>query len=151
MTPEEITKYNAMVKSWSGFVTRKLSASAAGFVHGKGGTVTRGTKSGKQRTEKQLSKSITNRVYLYYGQADHVGFNFERHGVFVHKGVGRGHPISGGMVLTSTNYEPGKVSKDRKPAEWFNPVLNEALPRLADKIAEMNADAAVNATKMYIK
>jgi hypothetical protein len=39
----------------------------------------------------------------------------------------------------------------RRAVEWFNPVLNAALPGLADRVAEMNADAAVNATKMFIR
>jgi hypothetical protein len=40
---------------------------------------------------------------------------------------------------------------ERKPVDWFNPVLNQTLPELANKLAEINADAVVNATKMMIK
>jgi hypothetical protein len=48
-------------------------------------------------------------------------------------------------VATSPMTEP------RQPAEWFNPVLEQALPELADKLAEINADAVINATRMMIK
>jgi len=36
------------------------------------------------------------------------------------------------------------------PNEWFNPLLEQTLPELADKLAEINADAVVNATRMVI-
>ena len=52
--------------------------------------------------------------------------------VFVHKGVGKGTPI--GMV-GSTN---------RKPKEWFNPVIDKRVELLADKVAEHSADIVVN-------
>jgi hypothetical protein len=44
-----------------------------------------------------------------------------------------------------------KTTEVRQPAEWFNPVLDQALPELADKLAEINADAVVKASGMMIK
>jgi hypothetical protein len=37
------------------------------------------------------------------------------------------------------------------PVESFNPVLDRNIPILANKLAKINADAAVNATRMRIK
>jgi hypothetical protein len=104
---------------------------------------------------------------MHFGMVDYIGFNFERHGVFVHKGVGRGYSVQGGMVVRKYIGETKEVKSrnknsyslksrprgviTRKKEEWFNPVLNAVLPGLADRVAEMNADAAVNATKMFIK
>jgi hypothetical protein len=68
--------------------------------------------------------------------------------VFVHKGVGRGYQIQSGMVHRVAKTKSTEV---RHPAEWFNPVLDQALPELADKLAEINADAVVNSTRMMIK
>jgi hypothetical protein len=34
--------------------------------------------------------------------------------------------------------------------EWFNPVIDRNAPELADRIAEVNADAVLNATKLKI-
>lgn len=38
----------------------------------------------------------------------------------------------------------------RKPVEWFIPILDKQVPELADKVMQMNGDAAVNATRMRI-
>jgi hypothetical protein len=35
---------------------------------------------------------------------------------------------------------------ERVAVEWFNPVLDRNIPILADELANINADAAVNAT-----
>lgn len=168
MTPEEIAVYNSYLKKWGGFIQRKFAASAARFTHGKSGSVTRGIQKSHSRTELKLNKSITNRADMHYGMIDYIGFNMERHGVFVHKGVGRGYTMENGMVIRgrkpdksvelyakAKNRAVGPIKIDaemkRRAVEWFNPILDAAMPGLADKIAEMNADAAVNATKMYIK
>jgi hypothetical protein len=39
----------------------------------------------------------------------------------------------------------------RLPNEWFNPLLEQTLPELADKLAEINADAVLNTTRMMIR
>lgn len=168
MTAEEIAVYNSYLKKWGGFIQRKFAASAARFTHGKGGAVTRGIQKNHSRTELKLNKSITNRADMHFGMIDYIGFNMERHGVFVHKGVGRGYVMEGGMVIRARKpgkeqqlyakaqnrvLGPIKIDADmkRRAVEWFNPILDAAMPGLADKIAEMNAEAAVNATKMYIR
>ena len=168
MTNEELQAYNSMLKRWGGFIQRKFSSSAARFMHGKTGSVTRGLQKNHSRTELKLDKSITNRADMHFGMVDYIGFNFERHGVFVHKGVGRGYVMEGGMVIRARkpSKQQQQYAKDqnraigntrleggmnRSPEEWFNPILDAALPGLADKVAEMNADAVVNATKMHIR
>jgi len=168
MTDEELQLYNAMLRKWGSVITRKLTYAAKRFSKGKKGSVTRGIKRNQSRTELKLDRSMSHREDMHYGAIDYIGFNFERHGVFVHKGVGRGYTMSGGMVIRGM--KPGKQqllhAKDqnraigpikidgamkRRAVEWFNPILDATVPALADKVAEMNADAAVNATKMYIK
>jgi hypothetical protein len=75
-----------------------------------------------------------------------VSFRFERHGIFVHKGVGRGYSSSKNMV-TKTSKNP---AGHREKVEWFNPILDHHLPELADKIGAINANAVVNAMRMKI-
>jgi len=91
---------------------------------------------------------------------DRVTYTFERHGVFVHKGVGRGYEMQGGMVVhTAKSEDPatrqptwwGDEPRPRLPNDWFNPLLEQNLPELADKLAEINADAVLNATRMMIR
>lgn len=60
---------------------------------------------------------------------DKIKISFERHGVFVEKGVGRGRGINSGKT---------------KPQPWFNPVIMEKVPILADELGE-------NAANMILK
>jgi hypothetical protein len=100
------------------------------------------------RSEKKLDRSITCKIRKDYCVVNRITFSFERHGVFVHKGVGRGYQMQGGMVVRTAK---SKTTEIRQSAEWFNPVLDKALPELADKLAEINADAVVKAMGMMIK
>jgi hypothetical protein len=125
-----VDEQNAVVKQWIPKVRSQLTSSARQFADGKEQSfVMRGN-----RTEKKLAQSITSGVRKEFGEIYSVTFQFERHGVFVHKGVSRGH----------------KVGNERTAFEWFNPVLEQNLPDLANRIAKINADAALNATRMKI-
>lgn len=66
------------------------------------------------------------------GIINRVSFKMQRHAIFVHKGVGRGTPIS--MV--------GQTKRKAKP--WFNPVIDKNIDSLADIVADSAADLIVN-------
>jgi len=168
MTPELSTDYNQMIRRWAAMVRRKLVGSVLRMQKGKSGAVTRGVKRLQSRTEFKLRDNMAYRTHQDYGIIDGVGFRFERHGVFVHKGVGRGYVMVGGMVVRGSR--PGDILKAyaksknrsaeksvligpgrRQPVEWFNPILDQHVPELADKVAKMNADAVVNALRMRVK
>ena len=146
---------NEAVSKWESMVQRKLRDRTSVFMHGKEGTINR-----PGRIERNLNDSIKSLTKKSYGVIDRVTYTFERHGVFVHKGVGRGYEMQGGMVIrTAKSEDPatreptwwGDDPRPRLPNEWFNPLLDQTLPELADKLAEINADAALNATRMMIK
>jgi len=62
--------------------------------------------------------------------------------------------MQGGMVVRTAKEDSifsNNMGKVRVTFEWFNPVLLQSLPELADKLANINADAAVNATRMLIR
>ena len=134
---------NIVTDQWTSMVQQRLREAATIFSKGKDGTVQR-----PGRTEKKLDESIIGKTRRSFGVVDRITYSFERHGVFVHKGVGRGYQMQGGMVQRIAK---SPMTEPRQPAEWFNPVLDQALPELADKLAEINADAVLNATKMMIK
>jgi hypothetical protein len=73
-----------------------------------------------------LTRILTSRVVIQYGEAQRITIKFPLHGVFWHKGVGRGAPA-------------GSTGR-RTPAPWFNPVLDDFLPELADILADYQAD-----------
>jgi hypothetical protein len=146
---------NLAVSRWASMVQRRLRDRTSVFVHGKNGTISR-----PGRIEKNLGESIKSITKKSFGVIDRVTYTFERHGVFVHKGVGRGYEMQGGMVIrTAKSEDPatrqptwwGDDPQPRLPNEWFNPLLDQTLPELADKLAIINADAVLNATRMMIR
>ena len=136
-------------------VERKLSDRTSVFLHGKEGTINR-----PGRIERNLNDSIKSLTKKSCGIIDRVTYTFEQHGVFVHKGVGCCYKMHGGMVIrTAKSEDPatrqttcwGDVPRPILPNEWFNRLLNQTLPELADKLAEINADVVLNATRMMIR
>jgi len=159
--PQEISQeeYNKRVTAWGSVLGTKLRTSIRSLTtKGKG----------------DLLRSLRLKTGKWFGEVDKLSYHFERHGIFAHKGVGRGYKMVGGKVIRAsipgsfiTKNDEGKITgrvlkagpvglfEDskvlRKPAEWFNPVVNENIEGLADIIAEMDADRMVNATKILIK
>jgi hypothetical protein len=164
-----IQEQNIAVKGWANMVTRKLKSSALRFKHGKSGMVQRGSGTKYQRNEDKLINSIGRKIYMASGLAEGIGFKIERHGVFVHKGVGRGYIMEGGVVIRGYKTTSGKKTVDgksnrsvaskqkttgtmnRHPTHWFNPVIENTVPELADKIAVINAEAVINELHAKIK
>lgn len=144
----DVRKQNSIVLRWIPGVNRELRSSASWFQFGKSVPfITRGTGS-KQRQEGKLVNSIKPSTKQSYGEIDTISFSFERHGIFVHKGVGRGWEMTGKLVRRTAK---GKMEGGgRNVVEWFNPVIDRHAPDLADQIAVVNADAVVNATKLKI-
>ncbi|MGQ7868692.1 hypothetical protein [Sunxiuqinia sp. sy24] len=134
---------NEVINKWVPKVRRALRSSARWFSDGKEGFVMRGN-----RPEKKLAKSIGSYTKKDQGAINLVAFSMERHGVFVHKGVGRGYNAKGNGFVVRT--AKGPVTRPRVAVEWFNPILDKNVPALADNIARVNTDAAVNATRMKI-
>jgi len=113
-----------------------------------------------------LLKSFRLKTRKFYGEIDKLSYTFLQHGVFWHKGVGRGYTMVSGKVVRVSGSESAREGKayasfknrvfspkiisdvafNRKPEEWFNPVIESDLDRLADLVSEMRADQAVRAT-----
>ena len=140
----DVNQQNQLIKRWAPKVKRALKNSARIFDNGK----TSSFVMRKGRMEGKLADSISTRLGKRLGVTELVSFSFERHGVFVHKGVGRGYEINGNAVVRTAT---GPMSAPRNPAPWFNAVLNIHVPKLANDIAEVNANAALNAVKLHIK
>ncbi len=145
--PQTVQQQNALVLKWTPMVRSFLRGSARWFSDGK--TESFVLRDGGKQTEKKLAASIMSKVGKEFGLANYVGFSFERHGVFVHKGVGRGYQSNGKGFVTRTAKYPPRY-RERVAVEWFNPVLDRNIPILANELANINADAAVNATRMKI-
>ena len=164
MDLSSINEQNEYVQKWSSKVVRRMKNTTRQFTKGKAGAY---SVIKTKRTEEKLTQSLNYRIGKEYGLVEYVGIRLERHGVFVHKGVGRGYIMENGVV--KRGIRPDKQTKmyakakgrdapviasnapiRRKPVEWFNPVLDQMMPELADKLAEINADAALNFEKAKI-
>jgi hypothetical protein len=139
--------HNAVVLAWAPKVRTQLRSSALWFSNGKTESMVMRGRGAKRRQERKLAQSISSKTRQSYGAIDTVTFQFERHGVFVHKGVGRGYNASGGFVVRTAKHP---AVRPRVAVDWFNPVLDKNIPELANRIAEVNADAAINAARMKI-
>lgn len=148
LSPADVQEQNAIVKAWVPKVRSKLRSSARWFSDGKTESfVMRGTGS-KRRKEGKLAESIQSKTKAEFGLIDTITYRFERHGVFVHKGVGRGYNANGSFV---TRTAKGNGKRARVAVEWFNPVLDQNLPELAEKIIRVNSDAVIKSALMKIK
>jgi hypothetical protein len=135
---------NDYIKKWAPKVRRALKSSVRHMGNGKETSFVQR----KGRQEGRLFESIKARTSKKMGVIELVSFSFERHGVFVHKGVGNGYELQGSTVVRTAR---GTMSAHRTAVHWFNPVLEKHIPELANCIAEINTNAAVNATKLNIK
>lgn len=81
-------------------IQRRLRDRTSWLIYGK-----QASKNRPGRIEKNLGDSIKSVTKKSYGVIDRVTYTFERHGVFVHKGVGRGYEMQGGMVVRTAKSE----------------------------------------------
>lgn len=122
-------KLNGKVKSWQLSARRQLVGmfDKLGIKHRS-----------NSPSSKASVKSISTRSKKRYGAVERISFKFPRHMVFVHKGVGRGTKAA----------EAGSTKSKRKAKEWYNPVMDEQVPKLADTVAEEYGDLSVNAIQI---
>lgn len=141
---EDAAAYNKAILNW-GYATRsKLKFSISRLsMKGKG----------------DLMRSLVTKARWDYGEIDRLEFSFLRHGVFFHKGVGRGYFIQGGKVVRGYKSKvmrglSGRREADggfivvsgpnrRQPKQWFTPILDKEVPELVGKISDARADLAV--------
>ena len=139
MSSAETAAYNALIDKW-GFRTRNLLKSSVAKLTMKG--------------KKELVTRIQFKTKKDFGETEAAIFNFPQHGVFFHKGVGRGYIMVAGTVVRGKRKDkshsanspnnavihPASGPLNRHPKDWFNPVFIKAIPLLADIIAKTKAD-----------
>ena len=104
-----------------------------------------------------------------YGLIDRLGFSFPRHGIYIHKGAGRGQGGFSGSkwsylkringIEINTNIvrhtNPASLGKqnggNRQAYRWFDPVLKNRLPELSDICMRYFDTMLIDATKIYIE
>lgn len=148
---DRLTAFNKEIEQWQDSVSSQLKASIA-------------PRSLRIANELQ-PKAYTDR----YGLIDRLGFSFPRHGIYIHKGAGRGQGgfigskwsylkrINGIEINTSTirHTNPASLGKqnggNRTAYHWFDPVIKNRLPELADICMRYFDTMLIDATKIYIE
>jgi len=142
--PFNFNAHNDIFKKWVPKVRSALKSKTTQFTKGKTQSfVIRG-----KQMEGKLSSSIKVKTRREGGAVELVVFSFERHGVFIHKGVGRGYEIATGFVVRTSK---SNSINTRTPKEWFAPTLNTYMPELANRLAEINTNAALRASGILVK
>jgi hypothetical protein len=144
---DRVDQFNKAVSDWSVDTTRRLKMNVRTMV----------------REDHKLSDSINPNMYYdnKYGakEASRVGFSFVREGIHIHKGAGRGqggwkgskwYDIHG--KLKETNKKSlGKMGfGNRQPIEWFDPVIVQELPQLADLVADYSFTLFMDVSRIFI-
>ena len=123
------SEFNQDVREWTAAGRRKMKRAVIQLTTQYSGA-----------SQSQLKSSNKS----YHGEINQIGFSFPYYLVFVHKGAGRGY---GGNktgffsnkrgAKTATNpMSMGRMGTGRRvPKPWFNPVIEEKFPALADLIS----------------
>lgn len=144
---DRVEQFNKDVAGWSIHTTRRLKLNVRALV----------------REDRQLSHSINPNVYYdnKYGakEANRIGFSFAREGIHIHKGAGRGqggykgskwYNLHGELKTTQLSSLTKMGTGNREPIEWFDPVIEQELPQLADLVADYSSSLFMDASRIYI-
>jgi hypothetical protein len=85
---------------------------------------------------------IRNSYGMRHGEIIRASFGIVRHLIYVHKGVGRGWPISRQSGIVSA------LAGGRKPKPFFNGIIDRKINQLADDVAHFKADIIVENIKI---
>ncbi len=143
MDPEQIVdfeQFNAKVRSWAAGTEAEMEAGVP--------VDTGDTKSSISRRYKKSGMTIAS-----------IGFPFQRSGIFVEYGAGRGHGGSvGSRWLTKTgerrSTNPDSLGKmntgSRKAQPWISPALEKKLPELNEIVSGFYAEASARVNQFKI-
>ena len=122
--PEDVDAYNKDVNGWT--KSTHLQALAKMDQYGI-------THSEKSRSPVPLRKALKTVHRKNAGVINRISFRLPRHGIFRHKGVGRGTKIS---QVGSTK---------RQPADFLNDPLEKNIGKLSELVADHQGTMVVNA------
>lgn len=154
------TEFNASVKSWTTLVRGR----AVRNLHSK---ANRTSKEWRKRKTPKLGNSLDGDFRDFNNLIVGIRFTFERHGVFLHYGVGRGYIKQGDSVVrgrklsrAEKNYQrlrgysrkdtenmkiayDGSHSVRRQRVDWLDVEIRSGIKSLADIAQEFHGDKAM--------
>lgn len=148
---DRLTAFNKAVERWADQVTSQLRATVS---------------SRSLRIARELHPNLYTDKY---GIVNRIGFSFPRHGIYIHKGAGRGQggwlgskwekikkingvEVSTGIVRHTDPSSLGKQdSGNRRAFRWFDPVVKSRLGELESIVLEYFDTMILDATRIYIE
>lgn len=149
---DRLTEFNKAINKWQNSVAAQLRAGIA---------------SRSMRIARDLRPtSYTDK----YGIINRLGFTFPRHGIYIHKGAGRGQggtigskwmqlkringvDVSTGIIRhtnpASLNASQGEGN--RQAYEWFDPVIRNRISELQDIVVGYFDTMIIDATRIFIE
>ena len=148
---DRVVEYNNAINAWQNSVAAQLRATIAAR---------------SMRIARELHpKAYTDK----YGIINQLGFSFPRHGIYIHKGAGRsqggtigsnwtklkninGIEVSTGIVkhTNPNSLNASQGTGNRNAFEWFDPVVRNRLPELADIVTRYFDTMLIDATRIFI-
>ena len=148
---DRVVEYNDAINAWQNSVAAQLRRTIAGK---------------SMRIARELHpKAYTDK----YGIINQLGFSFPRHGIYIHKGAGRGQggtigsnwtklkningiAVSTGIVkhTNPNSLNASQGTGTRNDFEWFDPVIRNRLPELMDIVTRYFDTMLIDATRIFI-
>lgn len=147
---DQLTAFNKAVQKWMNSVAAQLRAGIAS-------------------RSMRIARELQPRAYTdKYGLINRVGFSFPRHGIYIHKGAGRGQGgaigsswtklkrINGVEISTGIvrHTDPASLNKQndgsRQAYEWFDPVIRNRISELDEIVSNYFDTMIIDATRIYI-
>lgn len=148
---DRLTEYNKAINAWHNSVAAQLRATVAS-------------------RSMRIARELRPNAYTdKYGIINQLGFSFPRHGIYIHKGAGRGQggtigsnwtklktingiEVSTGIVrhTNPNSLNASQGTGNRLAFEWFDPVIKNRLAELADIVTRYFDTMLIDATKIYI-
>lgn len=125
-------QFNDKVRGWTISTRSRMASNAPRYIG----------KEAANRTDPKLAASLSYRLFKDKENiSSRVKYQFPRHGVFVHYGVGRGYVRRGNAVVRTARTAG---SFRRAPVDWFDVEIREGLPKLAEIAQEFYGDWALD-------
>lgn len=149
---DRLTEFNKSVQKWQHSVATQLRAGIAS-------------------RSMRIARDLRPTTYTdKYGLINKLGFTFPRHGIYIHKGAGRGQggtigsnwtklkringiEVSTGIVRhtnpNSLNASQGEGN--RQAYEWFDPVIRNRITELQEIVTHYFDTMIIDATHIFIE
>ena len=134
-TPKLITtqEFNEKVRGWTISVRSRMARNAPRST---------GTDS-EFRKDPKLAASLTYRIRKDSEDiSSRIKYQFPRHGVFIHYGVGRGYMREGGAVVKVSRSRTQGIN--RRPNDWFDVEIRNNMEQLGIIAQEFYGDWALD-------